>query len=88
MFTLGSSRLQSAAMADELTARKRRGVARRIWLARGFIALLVFCLAFGWMRGGPVFPRIVGSVFSFLWASGMAMYIRQQQRQLNTIIDH
>jgi hypothetical protein len=59
---------------------------RRIWWARGFIVLLLACLAFGWMMRGPIFPRVIGTILNLLWAAGMVMYIRRQQQRLKMIV--
>jgi hypothetical protein len=41
----------------------------RIWYLQGFVGLLVICLFYGnWIeRGGPLLPRIVGSVANLGW---------------------
>jgi hypothetical protein len=70
----------------ELTARERRSVMRRIWWARGLIVLLLACLVFGWGMGGPIIPRVIGTILNLLWTAGMVMYIRRQQRQLNMVV--
>ena len=59
---------------------------RRIWWARGFIVLLLASLIFGWMMGGPIFPRVIGTIFNLLWTAGMIMYIRRQQQRLNMVV--
>jgi hypothetical protein len=73
-----------AVSTNQHTARERRAIVRRIWLARAFMSLLMICLVYGWtrMRGGPLFPRIAGTLFNLLWTAGMIRYIRQQQQRL------
>jgi hypothetical protein len=76
--------LMQAVSTNQLTARERRAIARRICLARAFMSLLVVCLVFAWtrMRGGPMFPRIIGTLFNLLWTAGLILYIRRQHRRL------
>ena len=73
-----------AVSTNRLTARERRAIAWRIWLARAFVSLLVVCLVFAWTRmsSGPIFPRIVGTLFNLLWTAGMILYIRRQEQRL------
>ena len=81
--SLLADHLTIVCVSFELTVRERRSVMRRIWWARGFIVLLLVSLVFGWMMGGPIFPRVIGTILNLLWTAGMVMYIRRQQQRLN-----
>ena len=85
--SLLTDRTTIVCVSFELTARERRSLMRRIWWARGLIVLLLACLVFGWGMGGPITPRVIGTILNLLWTAGMLMYIRRKQRQLNMVVD-
>lgn len=82
-YSFPTDRITIVCVTFELTPRERRSVMRRICWARSFIVLLFACLIFGWMMGGPILPRVIGTVINLLWTAGMVMYIRRLQQQLS-----
>jgi len=56
---------------------------RRIRLGKTVIALLVFCLVVGLLRGGPWLPVLVGAIVNLGFTALLIRHVRQLERSLS-----
>jgi hypothetical protein len=69
-----------------ISNRERSAVERQVLFCKIFIGFLLTCLGIGWLQllhGAPIFPLIVGSLFSLGFIAGLVLRIKQLRKRLN-----